>query len=128
MTTWQHPRSKYWHMLVYTSVWQRAKETGGLMKMALRSVALSRRSVVPALPTSRDARSRFKKACNHELKWQCQTKPHQIQNTKVVKLQQFANTRDLRNFYTGMKELFGPVPDVCRRNHNATVAHSVDDL
>lgn len=65
------------------------------------------------LAHEQDTRCQRKKACYHDLKKLCQTKLREIQNQwwtqKAVELQQYADSRDLRNFYAGTKELYGPV-------------------
>ena len=48
------------------------------------------------------------------LKRQCQTKLREIQNNwwqqKASRLQWCADNRDLKNFYAGTKQLYGPAP------------------
>ena len=65
------------------------------------------------LAADQDTRSRHKKARYHELKRLCQSKLREIQNQwwqqKALELQRYAEVRDLRSFYAGTKELYGPV-------------------
>ena len=65
------------------------------------------------LASDQDTRSRHKKARYLELKRQCQSKLREIQNQwwqqKAFELQRCAEVRDLRNFFAGTKELYGPV-------------------
>lgn len=65
------------------------------------------------LSREQDRRSSLKKKHFQKLKQECQTKLRELQNIwwqqKVVKLQGYADACDLRNFYMGTKQLFGPV-------------------
>jgi len=59
-----------------------------------------------------DLKSTDEKSNYQHLKKQCQTKLREIQNNwwqqKAKELHYFADARDLRNFYTGTKAIYGP--------------------
>ena len=66
------------------------------------------------LEWERHKSSRTKKKCFHQAKSHCQSLLREVENTwwkeKAQEIQNYANNRDLKNFYNATKQLYGPTP------------------